>query len=109
MDKFDARSNEDIFVGYSNHSKAYRIFNKKTATIEESLHVKFNESISKPAIINSNGGDIVDITPIDNIITFHTNTDISNKSESSTDLPKIFVEVRDHSHDLVIGDISQGV
>ena len=35
LDKFDARSNEDIFVGYSTQSKAYRIFNKKTFTIKE--------------------------------------------------------------------------
>ena len=65
--------------------------------------------VSKPSIVNSNDDDIVDTTPIDNIITSHTNIDISNRNESSTDLPKVFVEVRDHPHDMVIGDISQGV
>ena len=36
LDKFDSKSDEGIFVGYSMRSKAYRIFNKKTSTIEES-------------------------------------------------------------------------
>ena len=66
LDKFDARSNEDIFVGYSTHSKAYRIFNKKTFTIEESLLVKFDESLTK-SISNTSSHDDDDIidTPID--------------------------------------------
>jgi len=33
LDKFDARSNESIFVGYSTRSKIFKIFNKKTITI----------------------------------------------------------------------------
>ena len=43
LDKFDPRSDEGIFVGYSTHSKAYRIYNKRTSMIEESLHVSFNK------------------------------------------------------------------
>ena len=31
-------------LGYSNTSKAYKVFNRSTLTIEESLHVKFEES-----------------------------------------------------------------
>jgi len=42
--KFDARSNEGIFLGYSLHSKAFRIYNKRTMTIEESIHVAFDET-----------------------------------------------------------------
>ena len=44
LEKFDAKAFEAIFIGYSNTSKAYRIFNKSTLTIEESMHVKFDES-----------------------------------------------------------------
>ena len=40
---------EAIFVGYSNTSKAYRVFNKSSLTIEESIHVKFEESVEKMA------------------------------------------------------------
>ena len=31
-------------MGYSVHSKAYRIYNKRTKSIEESIHVIFDES-----------------------------------------------------------------
>ena len=44
LGKFDAKSDEGIFLGYSLHSKAYRIYNKRTMTIEESIHVSFDES-----------------------------------------------------------------
>jgi len=37
--KFDARSDEDILVGYSMHSKAYRVCNKPTRIIEGSIHI----------------------------------------------------------------------
>ena len=33
-----------IFLGYSSTSKAYRVFNKRTLVIEESMHVVFDES-----------------------------------------------------------------
>ena len=44
LGKFDARSDEGIFVGYLMHSKAYRIYNKSTKMIEESIRVIFDES-----------------------------------------------------------------
>ena len=44
LGKFDAKAYEAIFVGYSSTSKAYRVFNKSSHTIEESIHVKFEES-----------------------------------------------------------------
>ncbi|KAG5557096.1 hypothetical protein RHGRI_007380 [Rhododendron griersonianum] len=44
LGKFDARSDEGIFVGYSTSSKAYRVFNKRTLVVEESVHVAFDET-----------------------------------------------------------------
>jgi len=44
LGKFDAKYYEAIIVGYSNSIKAYRVFNKATLTIDESMHVKFEES-----------------------------------------------------------------
>ena len=43
LGKFDAKSEEGVFLGYSTHSKAYRIFNKRTLVVEESVHVNFDE------------------------------------------------------------------
>ncbi|GAV66778.1 hypothetical protein CFOL_v3_10288, partial [Cephalotus follicularis] len=41
LGKFDVKSDEGIFLGYYLNSKAYRVFNKKTLIIEESIHVLF--------------------------------------------------------------------
>ena len=45
LGKFDKRSEEAIFLGYSLNSRAYRVFNKSSKTIEESINVKFNEDL----------------------------------------------------------------
>nr|GFB49699.1 Gag-Pol polyprotein [Tanacetum cinerariifolium] len=37
------KGDECIFVGYSTQSKAYRVFNKRTRGIMESIHVNFDE------------------------------------------------------------------
>lgn len=44
LGKFDARSDEGVFIGYSSTSKAYRVFNKRTLCVEKSMHMTFNES-----------------------------------------------------------------
>ena len=43
LGKFDAKSDEGIFLGHSSVSKAFRVFNKRILVIEESIHVVFNE------------------------------------------------------------------
>nr|GFA15336.1 hypothetical protein [Tanacetum cinerariifolium] len=43
LDKIKEKGDECIFVGYSNQSRAYRVFNKRSRVIMESIHVNFNE------------------------------------------------------------------
>nr|GFC93858.1 hypothetical protein [Tanacetum cinerariifolium] len=43
IDKMKEKGDECIFVGYSNQSRAYRVFNKRTRVIMESIHVNFDE------------------------------------------------------------------
>ena len=42
--KFVAKSDVGIFLGYSSSSKAFRVFNKRTMVVDESIHVIFYES-----------------------------------------------------------------
>nr|KYP59259.1 Retrovirus-related Pol polyprotein from transposon TNT 1-94 [Cajanus cajan] len=44
LGKFDAKANEAIFLGYSTNSKAYRVYNKRTIIVEESVHVVSDET-----------------------------------------------------------------
>nr|GEU92978.1 ribonuclease H-like domain-containing protein [Tanacetum cinerariifolium] len=46
--KFNGKSDEGFFVGYSTNSKAFRVYNTRTWKVEENLHIKFLEN--KPLI-----------------------------------------------------------
>ncbi|GKC86902.1 retrovirus-related pol polyprotein from transposon TNT 1-94 [Tanacetum coccineum] len=43
LDKMKEKGDACIFVGYSTQSKAYRVFNKRTRIIIETIHVNFDE------------------------------------------------------------------
>ncbi|KAJ9543669.1 hypothetical protein OSB04_023376 [Centaurea solstitialis] len=44
LGKFDAMSDESIFIGYSLNSMTYRVYNKRTRSIFESRYVDFSET-----------------------------------------------------------------
>ena len=44
MGKFDSRSDEGIFFGYSSTSKAYRVYNKRTKKVMETVNVVIDEA-----------------------------------------------------------------
>ena len=44
MGKFDSRSDEGIFLGYSSTSKAYRVYNKRIMKVMGTVNVVINES-----------------------------------------------------------------
>ncbi|GJR51145.1 putative ribonuclease H-like domain-containing protein [Tanacetum coccineum] len=48
LGKFDGKSDEGFFVGYSLSSKAFRVYNIRTKKVEENLHIGFLEN--KPMI-----------------------------------------------------------
>nr|GEU39883.1 uncharacterized mitochondrial protein AtMg00810-like [Tanacetum cinerariifolium] len=43
LDKMKEKGNACIFVGYTTQSRAYRVFNKRTRVIVETIHVNFDE------------------------------------------------------------------
>nr|GEV02123.1 putative ribonuclease H-like domain-containing protein [Tanacetum cinerariifolium] len=51
LGKFDGKSDEGIFVGYSTISKAFSVYNTRTRKVEENLHITFLEN--KPNIWES--------------------------------------------------------
>ena len=56
LGKFDAKSDEGIFLGYSTTSRAYRVFNKRTKTVMESINVKINDALTKVEMIDDGEG-----------------------------------------------------
>nr|GEZ32083.1 retrovirus-related Pol polyprotein from transposon TNT 1-94 [Tanacetum cinerariifolium] len=53
LDKMKEKGDECIFVGYSTQSRAYRVFNKRTRVIMESIHVNFDELPHQALVQNS--------------------------------------------------------
>ena len=52
LGKFDERSDEAIFLGYSQNSKAYRVFNKSTKVVEESINVRFIDETKEDEVFS---------------------------------------------------------
>ena len=42
LGKFDSKSDEGIFLGYSQHGHAYHVYNQRTMLVEEYVHVNFD-------------------------------------------------------------------
>jgi hypothetical protein len=43
LGKFDPKSDEGIFLGYSTNNHAYKVFNKRTKTVMESINMVIND------------------------------------------------------------------
>src|SRR4051812_39401699 len=126
LGKFDAKADEGIFLGYSQSSKAYRVYNKRLLIVEESVHVSFDESctkyVEKGLSFNGAGPSTEDIVrdkedenesivkkdaekEKDESHDEHKEESISKNEE----LPKAWTNVKDHPIDNIIGNISKGV
>ena len=108
MSKFDSKADEAILLGYSLTSKAYRIFNRRTLNVEESVHVVFDEIVDleeNPLESNkTNGGDEEYFKEA--FDEMYLNENPLTKPE---DLAKSWKSPRGLSLENVIGDISKGV
>jgi len=45
--KFDAKVDDGVFLGYATQIRAYIVYNKRLMTVEESMHVVFDETNPK--------------------------------------------------------------
>jgi len=54
LGKFDEKVDLGIFIGYSLNSHAYRIYNKRLMTVEEFVHVVFDEVDHKSIQVSKN-------------------------------------------------------
>ncbi|GJR29510.1 retrovirus-related pol polyprotein from transposon TNT 1-94 [Tanacetum coccineum] len=97
LTKFNPKSTEGVFLGYSLISKAYIILNKETIRIEESLNVRFDESLPpKPSPLVDD--DIIESQVIENQI-----KDLEDKENKPLNKEPINIkESKDHPIDSVI-------
>ena len=96
LDKFDQKADEGVLVGYSSNMKAYRIWNKRNQTVEESCHVKFDELGIQEEQLESENDEAKEQNP--EVI-----------DEENKRIPKSFKYKKDHPKEQIVGDQEAGV
>lgn len=111
--KFDAKADEVIFLGYSLQTKAYRVFNRKTLCVEESVHVVCDETnyfVQESALEDDYTGLQREHTSIEEDL---KEDDLEQSKDFSTAsprvLPKEWRTPTNLSMDNIIGDVSREV
>jgi hypothetical protein len=103
LTKFDPKSYESVFLGYSQSSKAYIVLNKETLRVEESLNVTFDESPPSSNTSPLIDDDLVESQAIES-------QEILGKDKEDELLNKELVNVKEsksHPLDSVIGNINE--
>ncbi|KAK0591893.1 hypothetical protein LWI29_009888 [Acer saccharum] len=114
LGKFDAKSDEGIFIGYALNSRAYRVFNLKTRTVMESSNViiddtrlKSNDHEEEEILDDDSPLERVVVTP--NVGTSNEVTQpIIRVPNLDSNEPAPWVR-RLHNKEDVIGDVNEGV
>ncbi|GKA81388.1 retrovirus-related pol polyprotein from transposon TNT 1-94 [Tanacetum coccineum] len=106
LTKFDPKSYEGVFLGYSQNSKAYIILNKHTMKVEESLNVTFNESPPPTKLSPLVDDDVGEEEAIENNIKVVNNNNIKDESVKVDEVINI-KESKTHPLEQVIGSLNQ--
>ncbi|GJY01152.1 retrovirus-related pol polyprotein from transposon TNT 1-94 [Tanacetum coccineum] len=106
LTKFDPKSYEGVFLGYSQNSKAYIVLNKHTRKVEESLNVTFDEtpppSKTSPLVDDDlDEEEAIKVTEMKNL-----ENDIEDETLEIDEIVNI-KESRNHSLENVLGNINQ--
>nr|GEU87152.1 hypothetical protein [Tanacetum cinerariifolium] len=117
LDKMKEKGNACIFVGYSTLSRAYRVFNKRTRVIVETIHVNFDELpqmasdhvSSDPVpqyrtVTTSNELDLLFSPMFDELLNGSTQVVSKSSAITTADAPNQY-----HPLEQVIGNPSQSV
>jgi len=116
LGKFDAKADEGVFLGHATQSHAYRVYNKRLMTMEESMHVVFDETNPKlqdhvPKIADEEETTLKKKSVAE--LESATRNQSAEKEIQSTEkavdnnLPKEWIEPKGLSKDNIIGDIEQ--
>ena len=114
--KFDAKSDEGTFLSYSLTSKAYRVFNKRTLVVEESIHIVFDDALPIASIddVYANIEKLILDEKKDNNVQKEEKSNELEKVDtydqpSNLSLPKKWIFVKNHPFDQIIGEPSNKV
>nr|GEV81706.1 copia protein [Tanacetum cinerariifolium]GEW92831.1 copia protein [Tanacetum cinerariifolium] len=103
--KFDPKSYESVFLGYSQNSKAYIILNKHNMKIKESLNVTFDET-PLPSKTSPLVDDDLDEEEAIKVTKKNLENDIEDKTLEIDEVVNI-KESRNHPSENIIGNLNQ--
>ena len=123
LGKFDAKSDEAIFLDYSTSSKAFRVFNKRTLIVEESIHVAFDKTNDLPSRKREGADDVGIIKDGMKELTLNDSNEknkdqlnenindqnIQEQPQDTGNLSREWRYIHNHLKELIIGDPIQGV
>ncbi|GKE30830.1 retrovirus-related pol polyprotein from transposon TNT 1-94, partial [Tanacetum coccineum] len=106
LTKFEPKSYEGVFLGYSQNSKAYVVLNKHTMKVKESINVIFDESPPPnklSPLVDDDVGEEEAIRKNNKIV------NINNEEDESIEVYEIvnIKEFKNHPLDQVIGNLNQ--
>ncbi|GJR71797.1 retrovirus-related pol polyprotein from transposon TNT 1-94 [Tanacetum coccineum] len=106
LTKFDPKSYEGVFLGYSQNSKAYIILNKQTMKVEESLNVTFDETPPPPKTSPLEDDELVEEEAIEVSKTKPIGNNLEDISLENNQIVNI-KESKTHPLENVIGNLNQ--
>ncbi|GJX78474.1 retrovirus-related pol polyprotein from transposon TNT 1-94 [Tanacetum coccineum] len=106
LTKFDPKSYEGVFLGYSQNSKAYIILNKHTRKIKESLNVTFDETPPPSKTSPLVDDDLDEEEAIREIEKKNLENAVEDETLEIDDIVNI-KESRNHPLENVIGNLNQ--
>ncbi|GKF05882.1 retrovirus-related pol polyprotein from transposon TNT 1-94, partial [Tanacetum coccineum] len=106
LTKFDPKSYEGVFLGYSQNSKAYIILNKHTRKVKESLNLTFNETPPPSKTLPLVDDDLDKEEAIKVTEKKNLENDIVDETLEINEIVNI-KESRNHPLENVIGNLSQ--
>ncbi|XP_024200625.1 uncharacterized protein LOC112203962 [Rosa chinensis] len=110
LGKFDARSDDGIFLGYSINSRAYRVYNKRTRIVMESINVSIDDYYTRQEEAFTDTSSPFSSESEDASATDDQKEDDDNIFEPAPQMKRGFKQVqKDHSRQDIIGQISDGL
>nr|GFA02298.1 retrovirus-related Pol polyprotein from transposon TNT 1-94 [Tanacetum cinerariifolium] len=98
LDKMKEKGDQYILVGYSTQSKGYRVYNKRTRMIVESIHIRFDEinEVSETSVANNTSG----LVPQRQKASDYDNPDPVPQRQDSTSAPSTHTKAESSSHNI---------
>ncbi|GKF07402.1 integrase, catalytic region, zinc finger, CCHC-type containing protein [Tanacetum coccineum] len=104
LGKLQPKADIGIFIGYAPTTKAFRIYNRRTRRIIETIYVDFDELTAMASKHSSSGPTLHDMTPVTIITTVDQDAPSPSNSHTTqeTQTPIISHDVEEDNHDIEV-------